>query len=165
MACSGDTECRKEDISLNLTQEWLMIWGLIRAQDASSVTFPSDLHHCAFFYSCGLSLSVPSLPFPCCCYMVISLCCSAHDKCHLEGRRGPTQSLALSQLPEKPTRGWSTCHLITKWSFNFPFVAAPCMCKTAAKRWSGWASRIQEVPGSSHQIPSNAQSPTLTILV
>ena len=72
--------------------------------------------------------------------------------------------LGLSHWPEKPTWVWGTCQLITKWSFYFPFVAVPCMCKTAARRWSGWAEQDSSAPwvlppnSSKCSRPSNSKS-------
>lgn len=164
MACHGDTECRTEDIPLNLTQEWLWTWELITAQDTTWVTFTRELHYWAspdHWLMVWYTLSLPSLPFPCFFCLAISACWSPYNNTVTWRKE---EVLGLSHWPEKPTWVWGTCQLITKWSFYFPFVAVPCMCKTAARRWSGWAEQDSSAPwvlppnSSKCSRPSNSKS-------
>ena len=111
------------------------------------------------------SLSLPSLPFPCFFCMAISATGHTTITLLLGGKKKSYSVLGLSHWPEKHTWGWGTCQLITKWSFYFLFVSVPCMCKTAARRWTGWAEQDSSHPWSSHQIPANAQGPATVSLV
>lgn len=128
----------------------------------ASLSFPRSLTY-GMVYSLSLSLS----------HLFLSLVSSAWPSqlaghptitLSLGGKKRSYSVLTLSHWPEKPTWVWGTCQLIAKWSFYFPFVAVPCMCKTAARRWSGWAKQDSSAPwvlppnSSKCSRPSNSKS-------